>query len=230
MAAVTAYIPTPECALLPHIGPLSYDVAASTKIVAGTLVGVDASGNAVIGAATGMKFIAGRADATVDNSTGNAGDLKIDVIPGIFYWANGDSITKSSIGDLAFVSDNHTVTKAQSGAQGVAGVIVGVDATYGVAVASTFWSNRDMVAQPQFGTTTLVAGTKSVQAGRLTSTSSILVTMRDPGAGALTTFIGFSTPVASRNTTTGTFVINAIDNAKATLATAVCTVDWFVIG
>lgn len=230
MAAVTAYIPTPECALLPHIAPLSYDVAASTKIVAGTLVGINASGNAVIGAATGMKFIAGRAESTQDNTSGAAGDLKIDVVPGIFWWANGDSITKSSIGDLAFVSDNHTVTKAQSGAQGVAGIIIAVDATFGVAVASTFWSNRDMVVQPQSGTSTLVAGTKTITAGQLTANSVIQVTMRDPGAGALTTFIGFDVPVASRNTATGAFTVNAIDNAKATLATAVCTFDWFIIG
>ena len=52
--------------------------------------------------------------------------------------------------------------------------------------------------------------------------------MKDPGSGALTTFIALDVPAGSR---TGTqFVVNAIDNAKATLATAVCTFDWMIVG
>lgn len=82
----------------------------------------------------------------------------------------------------------------------------------------------------QSNVATLASGTVTVTGVQLTANSIILLSMRDPGAGALTTFIAFDAPVASRNTSTGQFVINAIDNAKATLATAVCTVDWLIIG
>jgi hypothetical protein len=75
------------------------------------------------------------------------------------------------------------------------------------------------------GTSTLVSGTVDVTAP-ITASSVIKLTMRDPGAGALTTFVELDAPVASRNVGAGTFTVNAIDNAKAVLATAVCTFDW----
>ena len=81
----------------------------------------------------------------------------------------------------------------------------------------------------QAGTGTLASGTVTINA-TLTANSRILVTMKDPGAGAITGFAGFDTPVASRNVGAGTFVVNAIDDSKATLATAVCTFDWLVVG
>jgi len=92
--------------------------------------------------------------------------------------------------------------------------------------------NGEAASQPrlQAGTVTLVAGTATVSGVTLTTSSTIQLTMRDPGAGVLTTFIDLDAPVASRNVAAGTFVINAIDNAKATLATAIPTVDWAVIG
>lgn len=82
----------------------------------------------------------------------------------------------------------------------------------------------------QVGTATLSSGTVTVTAN-ITSTSRIFLTMKDPGAGALTTFIALDAPVGSRSTgTPGSFVVNGIDNAKATLATAACTFDWLVVG
>lgn len=80
----------------------------------------------------------------------------------------------------------------------------------------------------QSGTATLASGTATVTGVTLGTNSIILMSMRDPGAGALTTFIEFDCPVGTRTATQ--FVINAIDTAKATLATAVCTVDWLIIG
>jgi hypothetical protein len=81
----------------------------------------------------------------------------------------------------------------------------------------------------QSGTGTLVAGTLTITGVTLTvATSIIQITMRDPGAGALTTGIGFDAPVASRTATQ--FVVNYIANDKTTLATAVCTFDWLVLG
>lgn len=83
----------------------------------------------------------------------------------------------------------------------------------------------------QKGTATLAAGTVTISGVILTSSSSIQVTMRDPGAGALTNMAAFDAPVASRNVAAGTFVINCVDAPNGnTIATAVPTVDWVVVG
>ena len=81
----------------------------------------------------------------------------------------------------------------------------------------------------QRGTATLASGTVTISGVTLTANSRIYVTMKDPGAGAITSFADLDTPVASRNVGAGTFVVNAIDASKATIATAVCTFDWLVI-
>jgi hypothetical protein len=82
----------------------------------------------------------------------------------------------------------------------------------------------------QSGTDTLASGTKLV-AATITASSRIMVAMKDPGAGAITGFADLDVPVASRVVgAPGSFTVNAIDDAKATIATAVCTFDWIVIG
>lgn len=80
------------------------------------------------------------------------------------------------------------------------------------------------------GTATLVAGTVTIASAKLTADSKILLSMKDPGAGAITGFAGLAAPAASRNVAAGTFVVNAIDDSKATIATAVCTFDWLIVG
>lgn len=82
----------------------------------------------------------------------------------------------------------------------------------------------------QAGTGTLAAGTLTVTGVVLTANSRILLSMKDPGAGAITGFADLDAPVATRNTSTGQFVVNAIDDSKATIATAVCTFDWLIVG
>lgn len=84
--------------------------------------------------------------------------------------------------------------------------------------------NQTSAAQ---GVATLVNGSATVAPGPFSATAVILVTMRDPGAGAITDMAGFDVPVATRNPA-GTFQVNAINGAKAVIATAVCTFDWVV--
>lgn len=80
----------------------------------------------------------------------------------------------------------------------------------------------------QAGTGTLVAGTATI-AANITALSRITVSMKDPGAGAITGFAGFKVPAAARVVgAPGSFDVTAIDDAKATIATAVCTFDWMV--
>jgi hypothetical protein len=72
----------------------------------------------------------------------------------------------------------------------------------------------------QYGVATLVAGTVTVTGVRLTSTSIIQLTRNTIGgtAGDL------NAPVASRNTTTGQFVINSANGADTS------TIDWMIAG
>lgn len=82
----------------------------------------------------------------------------------------------------------------------------------------------------QVGTGTLAAGTLTVTGVTLTATSRIFLTMKDPGAGAITGFADLDAPAASRDTGAGEFVVNAIDDSKAVINTAICTFDWLIVG
>lgn len=182
------------------------------------------------------EVVVGRFFETVDNSAGAAGDKSANVQffreRRIFLVDNdtGAPVIAANREAACSFLDDHTATLFASGAG--TGAIVYDVTTEGVWVELPFPSSPDDAGTPriQKGTTTLITGTKTVTGVTLTAGSSIQLTMRDPGAGALTTFIALDAPVASRNTSTGQFVINAIDNAKAVLATAVCTVDYTIVG
>lgn len=89
----------------------------------------------------------------------------------------------------------------------------------------------EVYGRTKAGTGTLSSGTATINTATITATSRIQVTMKDPGAGAITGFASFEVPVASRVVgAPGSFVVNAIDDAKALIATAACTFDWVVIG
>lgn len=108
------------------------DVAAAKVIYEGALVCLNSSGDLTPGAvATGLIAV-GRAEETVDNSDGSAGDLTCRVRTGVFRWANSadsDEITDAEIGDLCYVVDDQTVAKtSNSSTRSPAGVVVDVDA------------------------------------------------------------------------------------------------------
>ena len=105
--------------------------AAVAKILAGTIVVLNTSGNAEPGAtATGKKSV-GVAKETVDNTGGSAGDLQVPIARGCFRFANstaGDAITNADYGANCYVVDNQTVAKTDgSSTRSIAGVIRGVD-------------------------------------------------------------------------------------------------------
>ena len=128
MTALTGARPTPE--LLG--GVYSLPVAAAMLIHQGSLVAISAAGYATKGAvATTLKAF-GRAEETVDNSGGAAGDKSVMVKTGIFRWANsaaGDAITTAEIGSDCYIVDDQTVAKTNGGnTRSRAGKIVFVDA------------------------------------------------------------------------------------------------------
>lgn len=85
-------------------------VAASTTIYAGTLVFVNSSGYGVgIVNSGGNKFF-GIATATVDNSSGSAGDLFVECDCDGSYELVGAGFAQSDVGKPAYASDNFTLT------------------------------------------------------------------------------------------------------------------------
>ncbi|MBI0530086.1 hypothetical protein [Sphingomonas sp. TX0522] len=114
-------------------GTVARDVAAATKILAGTIVALSAAGFAVP-ASTALGLIAdGRAEETVDNTSGAAGDLKVLVRKGTFRFANsaaGDLVGRTEIGKTVYLVDNQTVAKTDGGGtRSPAGKVFDVDAT-----------------------------------------------------------------------------------------------------
>lgn len=91
-------------------------VAAAKKIFAGTLVAVDASGNANPAANTAALRVVGRAEEDVDNSAGSAGDLSVRVKRGVFEVNNSATyaVTAADRGKNVLVEDDNTVANTAS--------------------------------------------------------------------------------------------------------------------
>lgn len=113
-------------------GKLSNFPLAVAKVFAGSIGVLNSSGYLTKGStATGLKCV-GRIAEQVDNSAGSAGDLRADVEPGIFRWANssaGDAIALADVGNVCYIVDDQTVAKTSgSGTRSPAGIIEDVDA------------------------------------------------------------------------------------------------------
>lgn len=104
---------------------------AAVKIFAGSLVAANASGYATPGAAAATLTYLGRAEETVDNSAGNAGDKTVQVRRGkMFKWGNyaSDAVTQAELGKPCFIYDDAQVAKtSNNGARSVAGIVLGVE-------------------------------------------------------------------------------------------------------
>lgn len=130
MAATTIPISTDE-----RLGEIDYyPVAAATKIPAGVIVALNAAGNAVNASDAAALRVIGRAEETVDNTAGAAGDLFINVKRGVFKWANSGTNAIASpthLRKFAYVEDNQTVATTSTN-KIIAGRIRSVDADGGV--------------------------------------------------------------------------------------------------
>lgn len=127
MAAATAERNTPR--RLPD--DLSFGVGAAKKIFAGTIVVLANTGYAEAGTTATAKKSVGIAQATVDNSSGSAGDVNVPVRRGCYLLANsaaGDAIANADYGSSCYVVDDQTVAKTDGGStRSVAGIVRGVD-------------------------------------------------------------------------------------------------------
>lgn len=101
-------------------------VAAAVRIFAGSLVVLDAQGNAkpAVGA-TGL-VARGRAQAQVDNRLGLAGDLTVAVEAGVFGFNHDGDVTRAHIGSLVYLVDDQTVSATATG-QSAAGILMDLE-------------------------------------------------------------------------------------------------------
>jgi hypothetical protein len=100
-------------------------VAASTKIEAGKMVGVNSAGYAVEAADTAGIKVQGVAEETVDNSSGQNGDLVVRIRKNkVFKFKNSgtNAVDVADAGTLVFVEDDETVADAA----GTNGVVAGL--------------------------------------------------------------------------------------------------------
>jgi hypothetical protein len=110
----------------------SHPVKAGVKIFVGALVCLDANGWAVPGSTATTLTVIGRAEETIDNTSGANGDLNVKVARGRFRWANsaaGDLIARTEIGKTVYIVDDQTVAKTNgTNTRSAAGIVRDVDA------------------------------------------------------------------------------------------------------
>jgi hypothetical protein len=106
-------------------------LAANTKIYAGAIVAVNAAGYAVPASTSTTIKAAGRAEETIDNTGGAAGDKKIWIRRGVHLYSNsggGDAITIAERYTPCYLVDDQTVAKTDGTAtRSIAGTIVDVE-------------------------------------------------------------------------------------------------------
>ncbi|SBW13040.1 conserved hypothetical protein [uncultured Alphaproteobacteria bacterium] len=104
-------------------------VAAGKVIYAGALVCLDADGNATPGATATTLKGAGRAEDTVTNAGGAAGDVTVPLRRGVFRFANAGDVTRAHIRASAYAVDDQTVSASSAtNTRSVIGTIEDVDA------------------------------------------------------------------------------------------------------
>ena len=124
---MTAQTASRDTVQLASEGNFTLELAASTKIYAGSLVAINASGYAVPASASTALRCVGRAEKTIDNTSGAAGALTIEVKPGRFYFTCSGA-SRASRGLMAYVVfDNEVALNDGSGLRPAAGRIVDYD-------------------------------------------------------------------------------------------------------
>lgn len=102
----------------------AYPVAASTKIYQGTLVFLTAAGYADDDTATGVNGFLGIAKEYVDNSSGSAGDLSVEVYTEGDFELVGSGFAQADVGSIVYAEDNFTIGVSISSASVPIGKVV----------------------------------------------------------------------------------------------------------
>lgn len=186
----------------------------STKILKGTMVMAQAGFARPGTAATGLVAL-GRAKKTTDNTAGADGAMTAEAEPGIFRWANGDSIAAADRWKAAYVGDNQTMHKDGAG-KSFGGIIVDVDSE-GVWVATFPHMTEALVSGAgipvmQAVNATLASGTITINSGITVAANSEVIPVLIGAITGSTSFASVGELKASRVNGapgTGTVVIQA---------------------
>ena len=103
----------------------TFPIAANTKVLKGTLVGLDSTGR-VKPAGDGATTILGMTSANYSSLDGTTTDQDVEIEYGTFGWNNAPgelAVEASDVGSNCYVLDNQTVSKTGTV---VAGVVVDV--------------------------------------------------------------------------------------------------------
>lgn len=106
-------------------------VAASKTIYEGTLVYLDAGGDATDVKVDANTVFAGIARETVDNSSGADGDKDVEVWTDGVFELTSASLAAADVGVAIYGSDNATTTKTSTGAPQVGTLVKVISATVG---------------------------------------------------------------------------------------------------
>jgi hypothetical protein len=231
-----------KSAVLPEV--INLPMSASLKIWKGGLVAASLAsatkGQAFKAGASLVQQVVGVALQTVDNSSGSAGALSINVEAGCFWFGNsggGDAIDLQHIGMPAYVVDDQTVALTDNGgARLVGGTIINLDSSLGVLVAVGVG-----VAQAQLSQGTIALAldlTSAANATLLTFTPqfngrikkiSMSVNKAATGAGATVTI----TPNIAASPLTGGVLTPTLGSATLgaeLAATAITGANYFTAG
>lgn len=115
---------------------VSIPVAASKKILGGTLVFLDAAGRATDVKVDANTVFAGIASEEADNSSGSAGDINVEVETCGTYELPSGSLALADVGATIYATDNYTTTKTSSTNPTIGKLVEFVSATVGrIAIA-----------------------------------------------------------------------------------------------
>jgi len=163
---------------------ISLPVEASTTIYTGTMVAVNASGNAVPAEDTASIQVIGRADADGLNASGSAGDISIPVRRGVFKFniSTAHPVTQADVGGVVVVEDDNTVASTSTHSI-TAGVLLEVTSDGFAWVDCRIYA--ETIATPADGSvTTAKIGDGAVTTAKITAKNVTTATIND---GAVTT-------------------------------------------
>lgn len=205
----------------------NYTLASNVIVYVGALVAVNGNGLLVPASDTAGLNVIGRAEKTVDNSSASyEAAANVDVLRGIFRYANGGSFSNAHVGDYTYALDDQTVFTASLATNDIiAGTIVNVDSS-GVWIDTRTISGQGAVSLASLtvsGASTL-SGLVSAGAGEditgnlnvsgATTTATLRATGVSTLSGAITAPAGFASAYTTNITlyTVPAGTANAITN------------------
>lgn len=238
MTALTADRKTPQYGLGQHPEKRVVPVAASTKIYAGSLVALNASGYAIPTSADSAFKILGVAEAQADNSSGSAGAINVTVLRGCFGFVNSsstDALSSVDIGALCYAVDDQTLARTSSrGVRPIVGrvqaienplvfVEIGHEFQLNGAVDLLLLAGADLSSKQFYCMTLQSDGTVNTTGTAGGEVLGILQNTPASGAVAIVRVFGMSKIIASTTIATGVRV--ASTNAGKTKAAVAATTN-----